>query len=66
MGYTTKNQVNMSEPKETTPLDAMVAGLNKLYDAMENPPQNGRTCDCEDAPCCGCYSTPEKENKWIH
>jgi len=59
----------MNEPKETTPLDAMVEGLNKLYDAMEgapdNTPQDGRVCDCEDAPCCGCYSTPVKENKWI-
>ena len=59
----------MNKPKETTPLDAMVAGLNKLYNAMEgapdNTPQDGRVCDCEDAPCCGCYSTPVKENKWI-
>ena len=58
----------MNEPKET-PLDAMVAGLNLLYDAMENPPappQDGRVCECEDAPCCGCYSTQPKENKWIH
>jgi hypothetical protein len=20
-----------------------------------NRPQDGRICDCEDAPCCGCY-----------
>jgi len=22
----------------------------------DNRPQNGRICNCEDAPCCGCYS----------
>jgi len=21
-----------------------------------NRPQDGRICDCEDAPCCGCYT----------
>ena len=57
MGYTTKNQINMSEPKETTPLDAMVAGLNMLYDAMENPPAPPADEDEE---------TETKENRWIH
>lgn len=28
----------------------------KLADAMpNNRPQDGRVCDCEDAPCCGHY-----------
>jgi len=45
----------MNEPKETTPIDAMVAGLNLLYDAMENPPQAD-----EDE------ETETKENRWIH
>ena len=47
----------MSEPKETTPLDAMVAGLNMLYDAMENPPAPPADEDEE---------TETKENRWIH
>ena len=46
----------MNEPKET-PLDAMLAGLNKLYDAMEKPPQ---PADEEEE------ETETKENKWIH
>tara|TARA_R110000824_G_scaffold54956_1_gene151523 strand:- start:73 stop:261 length:189 start_codon:yes stop_codon:yes gene_type:complete len=25
--------------------------------AKDNRPANGRICDCEDAPCCGCYDT---------
>ena len=50
----------MNEPKETTPLDAMVAGLNLLYDAMENPPPlPGAPADEEE-------ETETKENKWIH
>jgi hypothetical protein len=56
MGYTTKNEITMSEPKETTQLDAMVAGLKMLYDAMENPPQ---PTDEEE-------ETETKENRWIH
>ena len=24
--------------------------------SMSNRPQDGRVCQCEDAPCCGCYS----------
>jgi len=47
----------MSEPKETTPLDAMVVGLNLLYDAMESPPAPPADEDEE---------TETKENKWIH
>ena len=47
----------MNEPKETTPLDAMVAGLNLLYDAMESPP--APPADEEE-------ETETKENKWIH
>ena len=54
-GTTQQPADNMSEPKET-PLDAMVAGLNMLYDAMENPPQ---PADEEE-------ETETKENKWIH
>jgi len=54
MGYTTKNEITMSEPKETTPLDAMVAGLKMLYDAMENPPTDEEE------------ETETKENRWIH
>jgi hypothetical protein len=57
MGYTTKNEITMSEPKETTPLDAMVAGLKMLYDAMENPP--APPADEEE-------ETETKENRWIH
>ena len=57
MGYTTKNEINMSEPKETTPLDAMMAGLKMLYDAMENPPAPPADEDEE---------TETKENRWIH
>jgi len=57
MGYTTKNEINMSEQKETTPLDAMVAGLKMLYDAMENPPAPPADEDEE---------TETKENRWIH
>jgi hypothetical protein len=57
MGYTTKNEITMSEPKETTPLDAMVAGLKMLYDAMENPPAPPADEDEE---------TETKENRWIH
>jgi hypothetical protein len=57
MGYTTKNEITMSEPKETTPLDAMVAGLKMLYDAMENPP--APPTDEEE-------ETETKENRWIH
>ena len=56
MGYTTKNEINMSEQKETTPLDAMVAGLKMLYDAMENPP--APTADEDE-------ETETKENRWI-
>ena len=47
----------MNEPKETTPLDAMVVGLNLLYDAMESPP--APPADEEE-------ETETKENKWIH
>jgi len=47
----------MSEQKETTPLDAMVAGLKMLYDAMENPPAPPADEDEE---------TETKENRWIH
>jgi hypothetical protein len=25
-------------------------------EAPNNRPQDGRVCQCEDAPCCGCYS----------
>ena len=57
MGYTTKNEINMSEQKETTPLDAMAAGLKMLYDAMENPPAPPADEDEE---------TETKENRWIH
>jgi len=57
MGYTTKNEITMSEPKETTQLDAMVAGLKMLYDAMENPP--APPADEEE-------ETETKENRWIH
>jgi len=57
MGYTTKIKITMSEPKETTPLDAMVAGLKMLYDAMENPPAPPADEDEE---------TETKENRWIH
>ena len=57
MGYTTKNEITMSEPKETTPLDAMMAGLKMLYDAMENPPAPPADEDEE---------TETKENRWIH
>ena len=57
MGYTTKNEITMSEPKETTPLDAMVAGLKMLYDAMESPP--APPADEEE-------ETETKENQWIH
>ena len=57
MGYTTKNEITMSEPKETTPLDAMVAGLKMLYEAMENPPAPPADEDEE---------TETKENRWIH
>jgi hypothetical protein len=24
--------------------------------SMNNRPQDGRVCQCEDAPCCGCYA----------
>ena len=55
----------MSEQKETTITDAMVAGLNLLYDAMENNPQamsfvwDQSESDEEE-------ETETKENKWIH
>lgn len=31
-------------------MNAAIVGLREY-----NRPQDGRICDCEDAPCCGCY-----------
>jgi len=27
-----------------------------LEEPITNRPQDGRICNCEDAPCCGCYT----------
>jgi len=33
----------------------MAREQRQVTDAINNRPQDGRVCDCEDAPCCGHY-----------
>lgn len=35
---------------------AQVADQSEADSAPNNRPQDGRVCNCEDAPCCGCYA----------
>ncbi len=55
----------MNDPKETKPPMEdrwdYDHGSDHIREVMEdqepNRPQDGRICNCEDAPCCGCYSS---------
>jgi hypothetical protein len=46
------------------PVNAEVYGQNyedifrkqDVPQEINNRPQDGRICNCEDAPCCGCYN----------
>jgi len=58
----------MSAGKGDTPrpVNAEVYGKNyeDIFRKQDVPqesihrPQDGRICNCEDAPCCGCYTLP--------
>jgi hypothetical protein len=68
--YTMKNRHDYHDPEDescpsTDRMDRLIDRADFLRDelrdrqveeSMTNRPQDGRICQCEDAPCCGHYA----------
>ena len=59
MGKPARNDITHDKIKTKPQNDKYAAGWERIFGKKEpepdNRPQDGRVCECEDAPCCGHY-----------